>query len=72
MSLNFGATLDPYALDNNNKKIDVFNANNGGTYLLSKNLQLDTALTLNTKDTPSVINLSFGASYRIDRHNTSN
>ena len=31
MSLNFGATLDPYALDNNNKKIDVFNANNGGS-----------------------------------------
>jgi len=44
----------------------------GAGYLLSKNLQLDTALTLNTKDTPSVINLSFGASYRIDRHNTSN
>ena len=31
MSLNFGATLDPYALDNNNKKIDVFNVNNGGS-----------------------------------------
>ena len=44
----------------------------GAGYLLSKNLQLDTALTLNTKDTPSVINLSFGASYRIDRHDTSN
>ena len=43
----------------------------GGGYLLSKNLQLDTALTLNTKDTPSVLNISFGASYRIDRHDTS-
>jgi hypothetical protein len=43
----------------------------GGGYLLSKNLQLDTALTLNTKDTPSVLNISFGASYRIDRHDAS-
>ncbi len=31
MSLNFGATLDPYALDNNNKKIDQFNIDNGGS-----------------------------------------
>jgi|TARA_B110000902_G_scaffold76154_1_gene90473 hypothetical protein len=44
----------------------------GGGYLLGKNLQLDTALTLNIKDTPSVLNISFGASYRIDRHDTSN
>jgi hypothetical protein len=40
----------------------------GGGYLLSKDLQLDTALTLNTKDTPSVMRISFGASYRFDRH----
>ena len=44
----------------------------GAGYLLTKNLQLDTALTLNTKDTPSVLNVSFGASYRFDRHDTSN
>ena len=31
LSVNFGATLDPYALDNNNNKIDVFNINNGGS-----------------------------------------
>ena len=31
MSVNFGATLDPYALDNNNKKINTFNVNNGGS-----------------------------------------
>ena len=43
----------------------------GGGYLLGKNLQLDTALTLNIKDTPSVLNISFGASYRIDRHDAS-
>lgn len=40
----------------------------GGAYLLSKDLQLDTALTLNTKDTPSVFSVNFGASYRFDFH----
>lgn len=40
----------------------------GGAYLLSKDLQLDTALTFNTKDTPSVFSVNFGASYRLDFH----
>ncbi|MFC4721989.1 transporter [Geojedonia litorea] len=40
----------------------------GGAYLLGKDLQLDTALTLNTKDTPSVFSVNFGASYRLDFH----
>jgi hypothetical protein len=40
----------------------------GGAYLWSKDFQLDTAVTLNTKDTPSVFNLSLGASYRFDLH----
>ncbi|MBD0835289.1 transporter [Aestuariibaculum suncheonense] len=40
----------------------------GGAYLLSKNFQLDTALTLNTKDTPSVFGANFGMSYRLDFH----
>jgi len=40
----------------------------GGAYLWSKDFQLDTAITLNTKDTPSVFNLSLGASYRFDLH----
>ena len=40
----------------------------GGGYLLNKNLQLDTAITINTKDTPSVFGVNFGVSYRIDRH----
>ena len=40
----------------------------GGAYLWSQNFQLDTALTLNTKDTPSVFGLTFGASYRLDFH----
>ena len=40
----------------------------GGGYLLNKDLQLDSSLTLNVKDTPSVFNMNFGVSYRIDRH----
>ncbi len=40
----------------------------GGAYLLGKDLQLDTALTFNTKDTPSVFSVNFGASYRLDFH----
>ena len=40
----------------------------GGAYLWSKDFQLDTALTLNTKDTPSVFSVNFGISYRLDFH----
>ena len=31
LNVNFGATLDPYALDNNNSKINTFNIDNGGS-----------------------------------------
>ncbi len=30
LNLNFGAVLDPYALDNNNNRINTFNISNGG------------------------------------------
>lgn len=40
----------------------------GGAYLLSKDFQLDTAVTFNTKDTPSIFSVNFGASYRFDFH----
>lgn len=40
----------------------------GGAYLWNKDFQLDTAVTLNTKDTPSVFNVTLGASYRLDFH----
>lgn len=40
----------------------------GGAYLWSDNFQLDTALTFNTKDTPAVFGINFGASYRFDFH----
>lgn len=44
----------------------------GGAYLWGKNFQLDTALTFNTKDTPSVFNVNLGASYRFDFHQDKN
>ena len=40
----------------------------GGAYLWSKDFQLDTAVTFNTKDTPSVFAVNFGMSYRFDFH----
>ena len=47
MSINFGATLDPYALDNNNNRIDTWNIDNGGSLfrLTSANLTLNYSLT---------------------------
>lgn len=40
----------------------------GGAYLWNKNFQLDTAVTFNTKDTPSVFGVNLGMSYRLDFH----
>ena len=31
MTINFATTLDPYALDNNNRRIDTYNIDNGGS-----------------------------------------
>ncbi|PKQ43998.1 putative LPS assembly protein LptD [Confluentibacter flavum] len=55
LTVNFGATLDPYALDNNNNKIDKFNINNGGSLfrLTSANFTMSTSFSSkdNKKDT---------------------
>ncbi|MGS2726062.1 transporter [Psychroserpens sp. BH13MA-6] len=40
----------------------------GGAYLWTKDFQLDTAVTFNSKDTPSVFSVNFGMSYRFDFH----
>ena len=47
MSINFGATLDPYALDNNNRRINTFNVNNGGSLfrLTSANINMSYSLS---------------------------
>ncbi|MEM9680639.1 MAG: putative LPS assembly protein LptD, partial [Bacteroidota bacterium] len=50
MNINFGATLDPYALDNNNRKINTFNIDNGGSLfrLTSANLNMSYTLSSDT------------------------
>ncbi|ALJ04291.1 organic solvent tolerance protein OstA [Pseudalgibacter alginicilyticus] len=52
LSVNFGATLDPYALDNNNNKIDTFNFDNGGSLfrLTSANMTLSYSLSSKNSD----------------------
>ncbi|MGJ5641023.1 transporter [Formosa sp. S-31] len=54
------------AIDGSFYSDDLFRL--GGAYLLNKNFQIDTAVTFNVKDTPSVFSLNLGASYRLDFH----
>jgi len=49
MNVNFGATLDPYALDNNNRKIDEFNIKNGGSLFRMTSANLTIGYSLNSK-----------------------
>lgn len=49
MSINFGATLDPYALDNNNKKINTFNIDNGGSLFRLTSANMNMSYTLSNK-----------------------
>ncbi|MBQ0785959.1 MAG: LPS-assembly protein LptD [Oceanihabitans sp.] len=48
MSINFGAVLDPYALDNNNAKVDTYNINNGGSLFRLTSANLTMNYTLNS------------------------
>ncbi|MBN4085146.1 LPS-assembly protein LptD [Flavobacteriaceae bacterium AH-315-B10] len=50
MSINFGAILDPYALDNNNNKINTFNINNGGSLFRLTSANLTMNYTLSSTD----------------------
>jgi lipopolysaccharide assembly outer membrane protein LptD (OstA) len=52
MNINFGATLDPYALDNNNRRINTFNLNNNGSLfrLTSANMTLSYGLSSKGND----------------------
>lgn len=46
MSINFGMTLDPYALDNNNNKINTFNIDNGGSLFRLTSANMNISYTL--------------------------
>ena len=48
MSVNFAATLDPYALDNNNTKINTFNINNGGSLFRLSNANMTMSYSLSS------------------------
>ncbi|PWA08863.1 organic solvent tolerance protein OstA [Flavobacterium laiguense] len=62
LSANFGATLDPYAIDNGGNKIDVFNINNGGSLFrmtsanLTMNYSIDNKGTKKDKNSQSLRN----------------
>ena len=49
MSVNFGATFDPYALDNNNNRIDQFNIDNGGSLFRLTSANLTTSWSISSK-----------------------
>jgi len=50
LDFNFSGTLDPYALDNNNKKVDVFNINNGGSLFRLTNANVSVNYSFSSKD----------------------
>ncbi len=50
MSINFGMTLDPYAIDNNGSRIDVFNIDNGGSLFRLTNANLNANYSFSSKD----------------------
>lgn len=50
LDFNFSGSLDPYALDNNNQKIDVFNINNGGSLFRLTNANVSINYSFSSKD----------------------
>jgi lipopolysaccharide assembly outer membrane protein LptD (OstA) len=52
MNVNFGATLDPYAVDNSGNRINVFNIKNGGSLfrMTSSNMTINYSLSSQGKD----------------------
>ncbi|MCG9792583.1 putative LPS assembly protein LptD [Flavobacterium algicola] len=53
LNMNFGATLDPYAIDNSGNRINTFNVDNGGSLfrMTSANMTLNYAITSKDKET---------------------
>ena len=50
MNINFAATLDPYALDNANKKIDMYNIENGGSLFRLSSANVTVNYSFSSKD----------------------
>jgi hypothetical protein len=50
MNINFGANLDPYAIDNNGRRINTFNVNNGGGLFRITSARANIGYSLSSKD----------------------
>ena len=50
LDLNFGGSLDPYALNNNNQRIDMLNINNGGSLFRLTDFNMSMNYAFNSKD----------------------
>jgi lipopolysaccharide assembly outer membrane protein LptD (OstA) len=52
MNVNFGATLDPYAIDNSGSRMNLYNINNGGSLfrMTSANMTMNYSLSSKDKD----------------------
>jgi hypothetical protein len=50
MSVNFGASLDPYAIDNNGRRINIFNSKNGGSLFRLTNARVNISYKISSKD----------------------
>ncbi|WP_243396924.1 putative LPS assembly protein LptD [Flagellimonas pacifica] len=47
--INFSASLDPYAIDNNGRRINTFNAKNGGGLLRLTSARVNTGFSINSE-----------------------
>lgn len=50
LTLNFGGNLDPYALDNNNRRINTFNVDNGGSLFRLTGANMSFNYSFSSKD----------------------
>ena len=50
MSINFGASLDPYAIDNNGTRINTFNINNGGSLFRLTSARANVSYSITSAD----------------------
>jgi len=50
LDFNFNGVLDPYALDNNNRRVDEFNINNGGSLFRLTNANISINYSFSSKD----------------------
>lgn len=48
LSVNFGMTLDPYALDNNNRRVNKFNIENGGSLFRMTSASMNLSYSLSS------------------------